>query len=150
MGTATASSNTVYEVQQLHNGNWGCVSAHYSQTEAVDEVKTMVERNQDVEARVVREAFDDTKNLYVKRCVFRSQPPIDQRKLQEKQQKADHSRRAAQAKTRRHKKTRQATEQVAQRRAARRNLTFYARMLLLVALIGGGGLAALYALFELR
>ena len=150
MDTATTSDKNVYEVQQLRNGDWSCVCSYFSQTEAVDEVKTMVERNQDVEARVVREAFDDTKNLYVKRCVFRSQPPIDQRKLQEKQQKAVYSRRSAQAKTQRHKKARQRAEQVAQRRAARRNLTFYARMLLLVALIGGGGLAALYALFELR
>lgn len=150
MDTATTSDKNVYEVQELRNGDWSFVCSYLSQTEAVDEVKTMVERNQDVEARIVREAFDDTKNLYVKRCVFRSQPPIDQRKLQEKQQKAVYSRRSAQAKTQRHKKARQRAEQAAQRRAARRNLTFYARMLLLVALIGGGGLAALYALFELR
>ncbi len=147
MDTATTSDKNVYEVQQLRNGDWSCVCSYFSQTEAVDEVKTMVERNQDVEARVVREAFDDTKNLYVKRCVFRSQPPIDQRKLQETHQKADQSRLAARAKTRSHKKRRQAAEQVAQRRAARRNLAFYARIVLLLALIGGGGLAALYVLY---
>jgi len=150
MGTATASSNTVYEVQQLRSGNWGCVSDHSSQTAAVDEARAMVEHDQQVQARVVQEVFDHLRNRYLEKVIFRSQPPIDQRKLQEKQQKADHSRRSAQAKTQRHKKTRQVAEQVAQRRAARRNLTFYARMLLLVALIGGGGLAALYALFELR
>ena len=150
MGTATASSNTVYEVQQLRNGNWGCVSAHYSRMEAVDEARAMVEHDQQVQARVVQEVFDHTRNRYLEKVIFRSQPPIDQRKLQEKQQKADHSRRAVQAKTRRHKKTRQGAEQVSQRRAARRNLAFYTRIVLLLILIGGGGLAALYALFELR
>ena len=48
MDTATTSDKDVYEVQQLRNGDWSCVCSYFSQTEAVDEVKTMVERNQDV------------------------------------------------------------------------------------------------------
>ena len=146
MSTATAFSDAVFEVQQLRNGNWGCVSAHSSRTDAVDEAKGLVEQYQHIQARVVHEAFDDTSDRYVKKTIFRSEPPIDQRKLQDRQQKADNSRLAVHAKTRRHKKTRQAAERDAQRRAARRNLAFYARILLLLALIGGGGLAALYAL----
>jgi cation transport ATPase len=150
MGIATASSNNVFEVQQLRNGNWGCVSTHLNQTDAVDEAKGLVEQYQNVEARVVREAFDSNSERYVTKTIFRSQPPLDQRKLQEKHQKADYSRRAAHAKTQRHKKTRQRAEREAQRRAARRNLILYARIVLLLALIGGGGLAALYALKQLR
>ena len=150
MGTATVSSNAIFEVQQLRNGNWGCVSAHSSRTDAVDEAKGLFEQYQHIQARVVHEAFDDTRDRYVKKTIYRSQPPIDQRKVQEKQQQADYSRRAAHAKTRRHKKTRQCAEQDAQRRAARRNTFFYTKIVLLLALIGGGGLAALYALMELR
>jgi muramoyltetrapeptide carboxypeptidase LdcA involved in peptidoglycan recycling len=150
MDTASASSNTVFEVQQLRNGDWGCVSAHHSRMEAVDEANALFEQNQKVQARVVQEAFDHTRNRYMEKVIFRSQPPIDQRKLQERQQKTDNSRLAAHAKTRRHKKTRQAAEQDAQRRAARRNAFFYTKIVLLLTLIGGGGLAALYALIELR
>jgi hypothetical protein len=150
MVIATVSSNAVFEVQQLRNGNWGCVFTYSNRTDAVEEAKRLVEQYQHIQARVVHEAFDDTSDRYVKKTIFRSQPPIDQRKVQEKQQKEDYSRLAAHAKTRSQKKARQRAEQDAKRRAARRNLAFYTRILLLIALIGGGGLAALFALMELR
>ena len=148
MGTATAFSDAVFEVQQLRKGNWSCVSAHSSRTDAVDEAKGLVEQYQHIQARVVHEAFDDTSERYVKKTIFRSQPPIDQRKSQETPQETAYSRLAARAKTRSQKEKQQRTKRDAQRRATRRNTFFYTKIVLLVALIGGGGLAALYALME--
>ena len=142
MSIATASSEAVFEVQQLRNGNWGCVSTHRSRSDAVDEAKGLFEQYQNIQARVVHEAFDNTSERYVKKIIFRSQPPIAQRKSQETPQEAASSRRAAHAKTRSQKDKAKA----AQRRAARRRTIFYAKLVVFLILIGGGGLAALYTL----
>ena len=58
MSEATASSGADFEVQQLHNGSWNCISTHISQMEAVDVASAMVEQNQKVQARVVHEVLD--------------------------------------------------------------------------------------------
>lgn len=150
MAAATNLSNAVFEVQQLRNGHWGCVSTHVRRTDAVDEAKGLVKQYQNIQARVVREAFDATTERYVTKTIFRSQPPTDRRKSQETPQEAAYSRLAARAKSRSQNQKHQRAERNAQRRAARRSLIFYARIVLLLALIGGGGLAALYALKQLR
>ena len=149
MVIATVSSNAVFEVQQLRNGNWGCVSSHSNRTDAVEEAKGLFEQNQHIQARVVHEAFDSTSERYVKKTIFRSQPPIDQRKLEDRQQKADNSRLAAHAKTRRHKKTRQAAEQTRRRQTAWRSGIFYTSLLLVLILISSGAIAAFYFLKEI-
>jgi len=146
MSIATASSDAVFEVQQLRNGNWGCVSTHTSRTDAVDEAKGLVEQYQHIQARVVHEVFDSTSERYVKKTIFRSQPPIAQRKSQETPQEAAYSRVAARAKIRSQKDK----EKAAQRRAARRRTIFHAKLVVFLILIGGGGLAVLYALNQIR
>ena len=72
MGKATAFSDAVYEVQQLRNGNWGCVSARSIRTDAVDEAKALFEQYQHIQTRVVQESFDNTSERYVKKTIFRS------------------------------------------------------------------------------
>ncbi len=142
MGKATASSDADFEVQQLHTGGWNCVSTHNSQVAAVDVATAMVEQNQKVQARVVHEVFDLTSNRYVNKIIFRSQPPIDKRKLQDTLFEMDISRRA---KTRRRNQSQHRSDKATRRREARRNLLFCVRIVLLI-LFGGGGLVAFYAL----
>jgi hypothetical protein len=149
MSIATASSDSVFEVQQLRSGNWGCVSTYHSRSDAVEEAKGLFEQYQHIQARVVHEAFDDASERYVKKIIFRSQPPIVQHKSQETPQDAAYSRLAARAKSRNQKDKRQRAEKAARQLAARRNTSFYAKLVVFLILIGGGGLAALYALYTL-
>jgi len=149
MGKATAFSDAVYEVQQLRNGNWGCVSARSIRTDAVDEAKALFEQYQHIQTRVVQEAFDNTSERYVKKTIFRSQPPIGKRKAQETPQEAAYSRVAARAKIRSQKDKRQRAEQTRRHQTAWRSGIFYTRLLLVLILICSGAIAALYFLKEI-
>jgi hypothetical protein len=102
----------------------------------------MVEQNQKVQARVVHEVFDVTSNRYMNKIIFRSQPPIDKRKLQDTLFEMELSRRA---KARRRNQSQHRSDKATRRREARRNLLFSVRIVLLI-LFGGGGLVAFYAL----
>ena len=139
---ASASAETLFEVQQLQNGGWDRVSGHGSRSGATNAAEAFVWRNRQAEVRIVQTSYDSAKGLFVDRVVFRHKPP-DPGELKLKEQESAYSRVAAQAKKRQQEKQRVRKAKAAQRREKWGSFAFYTRVLLLLVLLCGGAVAAL-------
>ncbi len=61
----------VYEVQTLNNGRWKIQSRCRTEQQAVAEAHEFFDRRQCIGVKVVKEAFDETAQLYREFTVFR-------------------------------------------------------------------------------
>lgn len=61
----------VYEVQTLNNGRWTIQSRCRTEQQAVAEAHEFFDRRQCIGVKVVKEAFDETAQLYREFTVFR-------------------------------------------------------------------------------
>ena len=141
---SVASAETLFEVQQLQNGHWYCVSRHDNRDDATTAADAFVWRNRQAEVRVVHSRYDDGEGVFVERVVFRHKP-TDPNDLKIQEQESAYSRVAARSQQRR-----EATQRVRRANRARRreqwsSFTFYTKLLLLlVGLCGGAAIALQY------
>jgi hypothetical protein len=73
MAQASIAAGT-YEVQVYANGQWRSVAAFDDRLTAIDQAKDLAENPRFLSVKVIKEQFDDLRQLYVQQTVYRSAP----------------------------------------------------------------------------
>ncbi len=144
MAQANVSAGT-YDVQVYANGQWRSVAAFDDRLTAIDQAKELAENPRFLSVKVMKEQFDELRQLYVQQTVYRS-APVREETPEHKERKGEQAFKRLGERHRQRLTREQAIRQAkqAQRRQTWRQVKFALGLTFRLLLILGAGLGILY------